>query len=188
MTSTSNSKLKFGNEAILTGDGVVATPLITKPSTPPFYYLNLEGITINTKTVSTGRTDGNIIIDSGSVLTFLTLNLYTDFVTSLQSFINVEAEQEVPYPFDFCFKVGDDTYLPNVVLQFTGASVPLNPEHLFVLDDINNMLCLAVIPVVENGISILGNLAQVGFQVEYDVGGKKIYFAPNSDCTANHLA
>ncbi|KAM7486564.1 hypothetical protein LguiA_002573 [Lonicera macranthoides] len=73
------SKINFGSNAVVSGTGVVSTPLITKsPST--FYYLNLEKITIGNQTLefkaslnvlTQGDADGNIFIDSGITLTLL---------------------------------------------------------------------------------------------------------------------
>ncbi|XP_027343004.1 probable aspartic protease At2g35615 [Abrus precatorius] len=183
-TSNSTSKLKFGNGAIINGDGVVSTPLIIKPILPTFYFLNLEGITIGQKTIQTGRTDGNIIIDSGTVMTYLEPSFYNNFVTSLQEVLSVEVVQDLPFPLNFCFPYQDEMYFPDIAFQFTGAIVSLRPKNtLFWLDD-NNILCLAIAPSPATGISIFGNLAQIDFQVEYDLEGKKVSFAP-TDCTNN---
>ncbi|KAK7271326.1 hypothetical protein RJT34_27122 [Clitoria ternatea] len=180
--SNSTSKLKFGDEAVITGNGVVFTPLIIKPSFPTFYFLNLEGISIGEKTVQTGHTDGNIIIDSGTVMTYLEEGFYDNFVTSLQETLSVEAVQDVPYPFKFCFPSQPDMSFPNVVFQFTGASVSLGPQHVLLRITDANITCLTVVPTPFTGISLFGNLAQINFQVEYDLEGKRVSFAP-TDCT-----
>ncbi|XP_061358416.1 aspartic proteinase CDR1-like [Gastrolobium bilobum] len=183
-SATTNSKLKFGNEATISGNGVVSTPLILKPSTPSFYYLNLEGITVGQKMVQTGQTDGNIVIDSGTTLTYLEMGFYNEFVSSVKEVIGVEAVQEdlIPSPFDYCFKGGANTNFPDFVFHFTGADVALSHTNMFLKVDEDNMFCLAVVPAT--GIYIFGNLAQVNFQVEYDIEGKKVSFAP-TDCTKN---
>lgn len=157
-SSNSNSKLKFGNETMISGNGVVSTPLIIKSSTPTFYYLNLEGITVGHKTVHTGQIDGNIIIDSGTTLTYLEPTFYNDFVTSMKEVIGVEAAEDVPSPFDFCFTYQASMTFPEVVLHFTGADVSLKPKNLLFLFE-NNLLCLAVVPTNMVGISIFGNVA-----------------------------
>ncbi|RDX81401.1 Aspartic proteinase CDR1, partial [Mucuna pruriens] len=168
-SSTSTSKLKFGEQATITGNGIVSTPLIIKPSIPTFYYLNLEAIIVGQKKVQTGQTDGNIIIDSGTTLTILEQTLYKEFVTLVKEAIGVEAEQNPPRPFNFCFRYKD------------GANVPLSPQNLlFNLG--TNLHCLAIVPTSQSGLSIFGNVAQIDFQVEYDLQGKKVSFAP-TDCT-----
>ncbi|KAK7401631.1 hypothetical protein VNO78_13254 [Psophocarpus tetragonolobus] len=181
-SSNSTSKLKLGSEANITGNNVVSTPLIMKPSSPYFYFLNLEAITIGQNTLQTGQTDGNIIIDSGSTLTLLEETLYYNFEASLEEALGVESVQDVPFPFSYCFPYRENMTLPSIAFQFTGATVTLDPVNLFVQD--NDTLCLAVVPssVIGFPISIFGNIAQIEYQVEYDLEGKKVSFAP-ADCT-----
>ncbi|MCH97401.1 aspartic proteinase CDR1-like, partial [Trifolium medium] len=179
--SNTTSKLKFGDEAIINGNGVVSTPLIIKSSQPSFYYLNLEGITVGQKTVQTGQTDGNIIIDSGTTLTSLETSFYNNLVAYVKEVIGVEEVKNPPSGYTFCFTSGDQTKFPEFVFHFTGADVTLKPENLFVAYA-KNLSCLSVIP--DNQTSIFGNRAQVDFIVEYDLEGKKVSFAP-SDCSKN---
>ncbi|XP_020207695.1 aspartic proteinase CDR1 [Cajanus cajan] len=182
-SSNSTSKLRFGTEAAITGNGVVSTPLIIKPNLPTFYFLNLESVTIGQKVVQTGQTDGNIIIDSGTVLTYIDQTFYSNFVASLQEALTVEATQDLPFPFNFCFPYRENMAFPDIAFQFTGARVSLNPKNLFLWVEDRDILCLAVVPrALSTGISIFGNIAQIDFQVEYDLQGKKVSFAP-TDCT-----
>ncbi|KEH17165.1 putative nepenthesin [Medicago truncatula] len=179
--SNSTSKLKFGDQAIIKGNGVVSTPLMIKSSDPYHYYLNLEGITVGQKTAQSGQTDGNIIIDSGTTLTYLEPKFYNDFIASVKGVIGVEEVKDPPSPFTFCFTFGDLAKFPNFVFHFTGADVTLKPQKLLgVLG--NNSYCLLAIP--SNDLSIFGNIAHVDFLVEYDLEGKKVSFAP-SDCSKN---
>ncbi|CAL0317291.1 unnamed protein product [Lupinus luteus] len=80
------SKLHFGANAIVSGLGVVTTPLAFGESRS-FYYLSLEGVTIGSRRVEiimnkeenstidkgnlNGNLKGNIFIDSGTALTFI---------------------------------------------------------------------------------------------------------------------
>lgn len=180
--SNSTSKLTFGNQSTITGNEVVSTPLIIKSLEPTFYFVNLEGITIGQKTIQTGQIDGNIIIDSGTTLTYLEQPFFDDFVTSIKEAIGLEEAVDIPSPFHYCFE-DPNSMFPSIVLHFTGANVPLQPKNVLLLEE-NNLVCLAVVPSNIAGISILGNLAQIDFQVEYDLDGKKLSFAP-SDCTKN---
>ncbi|XP_027343023.1 aspartic proteinase CDR1-like [Abrus precatorius] len=180
-TSTSTGKLKFGNQTMVSGNGVVSTPLITKPSLPSYYFLNLEGISIGQKTIQTSQTDGNMVIDSVPILTHLEQRFYNDFISSVKEAINVESVEDAPSPFDFCLRDGTNMSVPDFVFHFTGADVVLNKKNMFIPLD-NNLVCMTVLPTT--GISIFGNWAQVDFQVEYDLGGKKVSFAP-TDCSSN---
>ncbi|KAK7401632.1 hypothetical protein VNO78_13255 [Psophocarpus tetragonolobus] len=180
--STSTSKLKFGSDSIITTNDTLSTPLIIKPSLPSFYFLNLESITIGQKIVQTGQIDGNIIIASGTPMTFLEPTLYYNFEALLQEALGIESVQDVPSPFKYCFAFRDHIVFPHTVFQFTGASVALKPTNLFLeIPDIH-MLCLAVVPSPQRGISIFGSFAQYDFQVGYDLEGKTVSFIP-ADCT-----
>ncbi|KAK7381092.1 hypothetical protein VNO78_33616 [Psophocarpus tetragonolobus] len=183
-SSNSTSKLKFGSEAMVIGENIVSTPLISNPSFSTFYFLNLESIAIGQKTIETSQTNGsgNIIIDSGTVLTYLEPTFYYDFVASVQEAFGVELVQDLPSPFTFCFPHRESITYPNIVFQFRGASVALKPKNFLVKIQENNMLCLAMVPSKVSGISIFGNIAQIDFQVGYDLEGKKVSFAP-ADCT-----
>lgn len=188
-TSTSTIKLKFGNDTTITGNGVVSTPLIIDPHYPSYYFLHLVGITIGQKMLqvrTTDHTNGNIIIDLGTVLTYLEVNFYHNFVTLLREALGIsETKDDIPYPFDFCFPNQANITFPKIVFQFTGAKVFLSPKNLFFRFDDLNMICLAVLPdFYAKGFSVFGNLAQVDFQVEYDRKGKKVSFAP-ADCSKN---
>ncbi|GAU48901.1 hypothetical protein TSUD_98920 [Trifolium subterraneum] len=166
-----------------TGDGVVSTPLIIKPSEPTFYYLNLEGISVGQKTIQTGKTGGNLIIDSGTTLTYLDQPFFDDFVTSVREVIGLEERRDTPSPFHYCFTYQPSVGFPSIVLHFTGANLSLEPKNVLLLYE-DNLVCLAVVPSNLEGISILGNVAQVDFQVEYDLQGKKLSFVP-SNCAKN---
>ncbi|KAK7271365.1 hypothetical protein RJT34_27193 [Clitoria ternatea] len=179
-TSTSTGKLKFGN-TMVQGNGVVSTPLIVKPSLPSFYFLNLEGITVGPKKLQiSGPSDGNIVIDSVPILTHLEQSLYTQYVSLVKEAINVEVVEEAPSPFDFCLRDGPNVNFPDFVFHFTGGDLVLNQKNMFMKFD--NLVCMMVLPT--SGISVFGNWAQIDFQVEYDLGGKKVSFAP-TDCATN---
>lgn len=178
-SSNTVSKLKFGKEAILSGDGVVSTPLITKTPTT-FYYVNLEGVTVGPKTVQTGQSGGNIVIDSGTTLTILESSFYNDLRAAVREAIGVEPVTAPPDPLDLCFRYESGMEGPEFVFHFTNADLVLHPGNMFSIND--DLLCLLVIP--SDRISIFGNIAQINFQVAYDLDEKKVSFAP-ADCTVN---
>nr|KYP32871.1 Aspartic proteinase nepenthesin-1 [Cajanus cajan] len=179
-SSTSTGKLIFGNQTMAPSTGVVSTPFIINPSLPSYYFLNLEGITIGQKKVLTGQTGGNIIIDSVPILTHLEQSLYADFISSVKEAINVEAAEDAPTPFEYCVRNPTNMIFPDFVFHFTGADVVLNPSNMFISMG-NNLVCMTVLP--SRGISIFGNWAQVNFQVEYDLGERKVSFAPTNCST-----
>ncbi|XP_027343008.1 aspartic proteinase CDR1-like [Abrus precatorius] len=182
-SENSTSKLKIGNDAIISGKGVVSTPLITNSSTPTYYYVNLKGITVGQKTVETGESGGNIIIDSGTTLTYLKPSFYNNFVVLVKEAIGVDTIQNPPSPYNFCFINKANMNFPSFEFHFDGASVPLDAtKNLFTI--INDLYCLEVVPFnTDNiGLAIFGNKAQIDIQVGFDLEGKKVSFAP-TDCT-----
>ncbi|KAJ4721426.1 aspartic proteinase CDR1-like [Melia azedarach] len=65
------SKINFGANGVVSGSGVVSTPLAsTGPAT--FYSLTLEAISVGNNRIAfdSATSEGNIIIDSGTTLTF----------------------------------------------------------------------------------------------------------------------
>ncbi|KAK9274938.1 hypothetical protein L1049_022194 [Liquidambar formosana] len=184
-TASSASKLRFGMEAVISaGEGVVSTPLVSRSNQPTFYYLNLEGISVGDKRVpwsSTAQGEGNIVIDSGTTYTMVELNFYNNVEAAIREAIALQPVQAPPQSFKLCYatsSAGADGLIPDMIFHFTGADVRLKPFNTFV--KINDLECLSIMP--SDDISIYGNVAQVNFQVEYDLGRKQVSFAP-ADCT-----
>ncbi|RYR49354.1 hypothetical protein Ahy_A07g035827 [Arachis hypogaea] len=148
--SNSNSKLKFGDEANILGNGVVSTRLTKNPISPSYYNVKPKGINV---------------VKVPITFTYLDRKLYNDIVTSMkQIYSSVEAVQDLPQSFDFCgcFK-GSSVEVPSeIVFHFNGGDVTLPLENMYT--------------IVENNL--------MNFQVEYDLQGKRVSFAP-SNCADN---
>ncbi|GFP88585.1 aspartic proteinase cdr1 [Phtheirospermum japonicum] len=173
-----SGRMSFGAKARVSGKRVVSTPLVHKdPNT--YYFLTLEGTSVgNSSRVSK---EGNVIIDSGTVLTFLPKNFYTNLVRGLNSSIELRRIKDPQRELDLCFFARrDDIEFPQVVFHFKGADVKLRRDNVFVrTSDVS--LCLAAVPVPEQDIGIYGNLAQINFLVGYDLEKKTVSFKP-ADC------
>ncbi|KAI3967418.1 hypothetical protein MKX01_012228 [Papaver californicum] len=91
-----SSKFNFGSNAEMSGKNVLSTPLISKPSQKTFYYLTLEGISVNGNKVpfksssSSTMEDDYIIIDSGTTFTYLPEEMYTELESEVKKAIDVE--------------------------------------------------------------------------------------------------
>lgn len=80
--STKTSPLFFGEVPPITN--IVYTPLIQNPANPTFYYVGLQGISLNGQQLfipieafmMDSRGDGGVIIDSGTTLTLLNERAY----------------------------------------------------------------------------------------------------------------
>ncbi|XP_028803848.1 aspartic proteinase CDR1-like [Neltuma alba] len=175
------TKLRFGEEATISGNGLVSTPLITKNSPiSSFYFLNLEGITVGQQTVQTGQSNGNIIIDSGTTLTMLPSSFYDQVEALVKQAIGADQFLVQNDQHRLCYSnVNSIQNFPNFEVHFTGANLSLKPQNFF-RPISNDVICLAMLPT--DGMPIYGNVAQIDFEVEHDLDQKKVSFAP-ADCT-----
>lgn len=172
LSSGSNSKLKFGVD--VAGPNAVSTPFITQDS-PVFYYLSLDGINIGSTSVPVGQ---NIIIDSGTTLTYLETSVYEGVRDALKSAIGLSPVADPEGTLDPCYEAGSSLNPPDVVFKFQGADVVLKEENLFRTD--GSVTCLTIVPTEDT--FIFGNIAQVNFEIGYDLQAKTVSFAP-TDCT-----
>ncbi|KAI7991326.1 Aspartic proteinase CDR1, partial [Camellia lanceoleosa] len=161
------SFLIFGDNAVVSGVGVISTP-ITKKSTDTFYYLTLEGI------------KGNIIIDSGTTLTLLPNELYEKLESELIEVITGNRTSDPLGLFSLCYSnTIDITKLPTITFKFTGTDREL-PLLITFLQNGNGPVCLAFVPTDE--LPIFGNLSQMNLLIGYDLVKSVISFKP-TDCT-----
>ncbi|XP_028803832.1 aspartic proteinase CDR1-like [Neltuma alba] len=174
------TKLRFGEEAKISANGVVSTPMITNPGDPTSYYLNLEGITVGQRTVRTGQSNGNIIIDSGTTLTMLPSGFYEQVEALVKQAIGADQFIVQNYPYKLCYRNANSIQnFPNFEVHFTGANLSLKPQNLF-RPISNDVICFAMLST--DGRPFYGNVAQIDFEVEHDLDQKKVSFAP-VDCT-----
>ncbi|GJW76148.1 aspartic proteinase CDR1-like protein [Tanacetum coccineum] len=100
------SRIHFGTHANVVGANVVSTPLIKKdPST--FYYLTLESISVGEHKASAKGSlykipaeKGNNIIDSGTTLTYIPDEFYSDFIANITNVIGLGFDMP-QWGFDF---------------------------------------------------------------------------------------
>ncbi|KAL8062210.1 hypothetical protein ABFX02_02G132100 [Erythranthe guttata] len=183
-TKSSSSKLNFGANADVSGSGVATTPLVKKvPET--FYYLTLEGISVGNQRLEfgdpTAREDGNIIIDSGTTLTFLPFEFYLSYMNAIKSYIKLKQIEDPQHVLTLCYHSKTDIKnIPDVTVHFRGADVKLKYENVFVRTS-DVAVCLAARPVPGAGYYIYGNLAQMDFLVGYDLVKRTVSFKA-ADC------
>ncbi|KAI4312588.1 hypothetical protein MLD38_037393 [Melastoma candidum] len=184
-TSKSTSKLTFGSDAALTGD-VVTTPLILN-SPGPYYYLTLEGISINGKKFEVsgssglGAVPGNMVIDSGTTLTWLPSNLYGQIVQAVSEAISLPIVTDPIAGNSLCYRSsGVLKGAPSITVHFTDADVVLNWYNAF-FQFKEDITCFSFLPTDDQ--PIYGNLAQMDFRISYDLTLNNLNFEP-FDCAA----
>ena len=186
--STASSKIIFGRSGAVSGSGTVSTPLI-KGSLATLYHLTMEGMSLGSKRVefkgfsknkySPAAAEGNIIIDSGTTLTFLPQDFYNDVESALKSAIGGETTTDPRRIFDLCYSSLSNLQIPTVTAHFTGADVKLQPLNIFIQVQ-EDLVCFSMLPTQDLGI--FGNLAQMNFLVGYDLKNNKVSFKP-TDCS-----
>ncbi|KAB2048844.1 hypothetical protein ES319_A13G138000v1 [Gossypium barbadense] len=181
LSASSSSKLLFGQEAIISRPGAVSTPLVSKaPQT--YYYLSLEGVSIGDKTAQAGSSQGNIIIDSGTTLTYLESSFYSSLETIVKDAIGADPVQSPSESFSLCYGSETNINIPEMVFHFSGADLRLQPVNTFANFD-DNLVCMLIAPTPSDlPLSIFGNFAQINLQVEYDLEKRTVSFVP-TDCT-----
>ncbi|CAI0432858.1 unnamed protein product [Linum tenue] len=142
------STMNFGTNAVVSGNGVLSTPLISDPSQPTFYFLQLEAVSVGSKKIafqgSSIGGSGNIIIDSGTTLTLVP----TDFFSQLSDAVET---------------------------QVSGGTKTSDPEGFFSLC-YDKVVCLAF--YANDQLSIYGNVAQQNFLIGYDLPKQTLSFKP----------
>ncbi|CAN1233691.1 Aspartic proteinase CDR1, partial [Linum perenne] len=181
LTSTMN----FGENAVVSG---VSTPLISHPTAPTFYFLDLVGVSVGESRIplQTGSSlKGNIIIDSGTTLTMLPTEFFSQLSNAVESQIIGGKKAEDPQgDLSLCYVrlVGSNLKVPRITVHFQGADVepPLSNVFIQVSDTVT---CLAF-QGSDNG-SIYGNVAQQNFLIGYDIQKRTVSFKP-TDCARNN--
>ncbi|KAK4493379.1 hypothetical protein RD792_017722 [Penstemon davidsonii] len=179
------SKMNFGANAIVSGPGTVSTPLDTSKSPSTFYYLTLDGVSIdgqrlefydyssnNSKFVE----DGNILIDTGTIITYLPQGFYERIKEIVKRLIHFR--QVSDKLFDLCYFLRTEIIIfPFMTFHFKGADVKLRAENIFIRVS-DTTICLGILPTKFNEDAIFGNAAQRDFLVGFDLKKGTVSFKP----------
>ncbi|XXG43937.1 hypothetical protein AAC387_Pa01g3857 [Persea americana] len=169
-----SSHLYFGDSAVVSGKGTVSTPLITKSGSETFFFLALEKISVGETSISLSNSEeGNIIIDSGTTLTYLPTEAYRSLLSALNSAIDLPQARDPSNTLELCYEAGKNVKVPNLTLVFDGAAVVLGSLNTFI-QVAENVVCAAFLG--SDSLAIFGNVAQQNFKIGYDLINKKVAF------------
>ncbi|KAL2633595.1 hypothetical protein R1flu_005074 [Riccia fluitans] len=207
LVSVGNSRSKsstmyFGKDAsVFNVTGLQYTPLIQSKNNPTFYYVGLEGITVDGMQIpvskewfslKTGR--GGVFFDSGTTLTILEPRAMEVLVSAVSQRLNYTRVSRGS-GLDYCWNAGgrfeSDIKGPKISFNFTGANYELDFENAFILlsDGTSQLLCLAMAAAGEDGASsIIGNIPQRNFHVVYDRVQNRIGWAKKQCSSATTLS
>ncbi|URD96650.1 Eukaryotic aspartyl protease [Musa troglodytarum] len=177
------SKLVFGDGSVPSGSDVLTTPLTIKDS---FYYLTLNGISVGNTNISatspTASGSPNIVIDSGTMLNFLSPEMADELGNAVKDIVDLPVANDPGLSvFAACFHVkgSRDYKFPDITYHFQGAPLRLGPSNTF-LEVAQDVVCLAASGAADP--PIFGNFAQQNHLVEFDLGANQLSFA-QVDCT-----
>ncbi|KAL4203492.1 hypothetical protein AMTRI_Chr01g128220 [Amborella trichopoda] len=186
------SVLNFGENANISGLNVSSTPIMNFENFPTFYFLNLSDISVGEKRLGiptgtfdlTPSGDGGFFIDSGTTMTLLPIDAVRLLLDEFNDIIDFPSIVNPPSPFEICYIVPDSsniTGLPDITFHFSGdANWKMGPSNIFYpLHE--NVICPVIVNSPAAGPSIFGNWQQQNTVVEYDLGEKRLSFAP-ADC------
>ncbi|KAJ0237230.1 hypothetical protein HA466_0251260 [Hirschfeldia incana] len=171
------SKINFGSNAIVSGEGTVSTTMFTKKEKPAFYYLNLDAVSVEETRIETLGTpfhavDGNMMIDSGSPFSSLP-GSYCSLVREAVEKV-VTAERVTSKHDMLCYKTDKMDIFPVITMHFSGgADLVLGKNNTYV--HYGEAICLTIVcdPLPPNfEEAIFGNKAQNNFLVGYDLSSR----------------
>lgn len=198
--TTVKSSLIFGDMAedsahSLLRKRIQYTPILQGGSSS-FYYVGIEEIAINGEKLPISSRawemdeygNGGTIIDSGTSLTYLAEEAYEIILEALNVAITYpRATTSSPQQFDLCFNTSgvNELKLPQFAIVFEGGKKFTPPPENYILQVDDNVRCLGLRPITGPSPSIIGNLLQQNFFVQYNVQQSLLGFAP-ADCSVHN--
>ncbi|CAN1326135.1 Probable aspartic protease At2g35615 [Linum perenne] len=181
----SHNHLSFGDAVDLAGD---QTPFYLRDGT---YFLQLLNISFGGQILDIKfdlfrlmSIRKGVVIDSGTELFFLYTAAYDvvkAVVKNLASQILVEVEPAIK-PFELCYRGSVDREakgFPMLGLHFVGGAELIMDNFGMFLQVRQGIFCLAI--VRSEMVTVIGMMAQQGYNVGYDLNGLNVYFQ-NIDC------
>ncbi|CAA0826807.1 Eukaryotic aspartyl protease family protein [Striga hermonthica] len=147
-----------------------------------YYVIQLQEIVVGGARVPIDQTKG-AIIDSGATFTRLDKTAFEAVGWELDRQLGLPRITDGDYVLDICYKLprgGGGIGFPKLVLRFEGADLELPSENYLVIDEDKGIVCLAMLPCLENfQVTTLGNYQQKNMLVVYDLANGKLSFVPN---------
>ncbi|GLT53731.1 hypothetical protein SLA2020_269820 [Shorea laevis] len=155
----------------------------------PFYAVSISGISIGGKMLNIPskvwdvNVGGGTIIDSGTSLTLLSQPAYDPVMLELELAVSTyDRLTSDDGPFEYCFDSTrfNESSVPKLVFHFADGARLEPPVKSYIIDAAPQTKCLGFVPASWPGTSIIGNIMQQNFLWEFDLGCRKVGFAPSS--------
>ncbi|XP_039119048.1 LOW QUALITY PROTEIN: aspartyl protease family protein At5g10770-like, partial [Dioscorea cayenensis subsp. rotundata] len=179
-TSSSTGYLTFGGEA---PTNLNSTQMLTNSSMPSFYFLGLQGISVDGTQLDIPPTvfsNVGTIIDSGTVISRLPPEAYSSLRDAFRQKMSNYSEAQATNLLDTCYDLSsyDTVEIPTVSLEFEdGMALDLDASQILFLVNGPSQACLGFAGNKDaSDVGIIGNTQQRKFSVVYDVPNQVIGF------------
>ncbi|KAH9760205.1 Aspartyl protease family protein [Citrus sinensis] len=184
----STGYITFGRPDAVNSKFIKYTPIITTPEQSEYYDITITGISVGGEKLpfnSTYITKLSAIIDSGNEITRLPSPIYaalrSAFRKRMMKYKKTKADDEDD--FDTCYDLSayETVVVPKITFHFLGGvDLELDVRGTLVVFSVSQVcLAFAIFPSDPNSIS-LGNVQQRGYEVHYDVAGRRLGFGPGN--------
>ncbi|KDO42751.1 hypothetical protein CISIN_1g014537mg [Citrus sinensis] len=127
-----------------------------------------------------GVSTPDIVIDSGTTLTFLPQGYNSNLLSVMSSMIEAQPVADPTGSLELCYSFNSLSQVPEVTIHFRGADVKLSRSNFFV--KVSEDIVCSVFKGITNSVPIYGNIMQTNFLVGYDIEQQTVSFKP-TDCT-----
>ncbi|XP_027356850.1 aspartic proteinase CDR1-like [Abrus precatorius] len=183
----SSSIIKFGNDAVVSGEGTVSTPIYQKDPKAS-YFVHIEAFSVGKERIELGNStlgssgDGNAIIGTQEVETYFPNDVYSKLASAVKRVVKSKRVRIRDKPSILCYDSGSKPpQVPIITLHFKGADIQLNALNTFA-PVAKRIYCLAFTNIChKKPYAILGSLVQQNFLVGFDLPKNIVSFKPK-DC------
>lgn len=162
------------------------TPLLENPFGQSLYYVGVEEVRVNGQALSIpsyvwdidAAGNGGTVVDSGTTLTLFVEPAYREILNAVTEAL-VYPQTDPVQTFDLCFNATGITNLelPSLAISLQGNALFQPPASNIFIDIPGGLKCLGL-QGVPFGFSVLGNLIQQNFEMQFDIDGSLLGFAP----------
>lgn len=190
-TPALNSFLVLGDlpESAKPSAPLQSTPLVQNPFGQSLYYVRVEEVRVNGHVLSIPSDvwdidavgNGGTVVDSGTTLSTFVEPAYREILNAITNAFPFPQVDPVE-SFDLCFNatgVNNLSTLPSLSISFQGNAVFSPPASNIFIDIPGGLKCLALQGVEGPfAFSVLGNIIQQNFQMQFDMDASRLSFAP----------
>eukprot|EP00250_Pteridium_aquilinum_P008691 c18139_g1_i1 orf=103-1776(+) len=180
------SALVFGDDIVgaKLASSLQYTPFARNPVVDTFYHLQIEEIKVDGKALPIKSSvfeideqgNGGVVIDSGTTLTFFVKPAYNVILEAFKKGVHYPlAPPTAGLP--LCYNVSniDKPRFPRISIIFKGGAIFRPPPRNYFLSPEHEIRCLGFMG--SSGATVLGNLIQQNYYVEYDRLNNQLGFA-----------